>query len=377
MSKDNTLWMGDIKPWMNESLIMNSFLYYNVKPSGVKLIKDKKTNINRNYCFINFKSVEDANYALTNLNGKQLPNLKFTFKLNWADYHSAFTKSVYVGNLNLKVDDIELYNLFKQKYESVHHASVITDKGISKGYGFVIFRGEEDYKRSLNEMNGITFHGTKIKVKEQKRKEEDNINIIYSNTYNKFVNNQSLPSTNNSYIQKNDIKNVIEFKTPKRINNNIIFNNINLNNNENIDQKFPTNSLDNININYNQNININTNNSQNNYIINNFSFNENINIPSYNKESTEKINIKGPNHSSSIGQYSPSPSETSCCSLNSGSNSNKLIESPIKTKSKARLEDLEKIDDPTLLKYINASIHKTFDYYRNLYSIGGSRPKSK
>ena len=31
----------------------------------------------------------------------------------------------------------------------------------------------------------------------------------YKNTYNKFVNNQNLPSTNNSYIQKNDIKNDI------------------------------------------------------------------------------------------------------------------------------------------------------------------------
>ena len=186
MSDENTLWMGDIEPWMDESIIINSFLHFNIYPLNVKLIKDKKTNINRNYCFVTFKNIEDAKNALFNLNGNKLPNANIIFKLNKAEYQTVTTKTVYVGNLHLKVGDNELYKLFSQQYKSVHHAYVISEKGVSKGYGFVIFKNEDDYFKCLKEMNGFNFYGNNIKVREKRKKDEDN-NKISNNMIGKKI----------------------------------------------------------------------------------------------------------------------------------------------------------------------------------------------
>ena len=173
MSTDNNLWMGDIQSWMDEAFILKCFNIYNINPTSVKLIHDKNTNELKNYCFISFENIEEANKCLIMLNGKSIPGTQIKFKLNWANYFSTFNKSVYVGNLSPDVDDISLFKLFKEKYPSVHHASVITDKGKSKGFGFILFTGEKDYEKCLNEMNGITFHGNIIKVNGLKKKEDD------------------------------------------------------------------------------------------------------------------------------------------------------------------------------------------------------------
>ena len=191
MSMDNNLWMGGIQPWMDEIFIMQAFNKYNFFPAGIKLIHDKITKELKNYCFVNFKTIEEANKCLIFLTGKTIPNTQIKFRLNWANYFSTFNKSVYVGNLSPDVDDISLYKLFKEKYPSVHHASVITDKGISKGFGFILFRGEEDYEKCLKEMNGTLFHGNIIKVNEQKKNNKNNNNESFTFGSNNDIENDN------------------------------------------------------------------------------------------------------------------------------------------------------------------------------------------
>ena len=142
MSINSIIWMGDIEPTMKEDDIMNFFKEFNIKPQSIKFIKDKITNKNKNYCFLYFQTIKEANTVLFNLNGKKIPGTPYTFRLNWANGRSSINKSAYVGNLNPKVDDIKLYNLFKAKYPTVQHASVVTENGKSKGYGFVLFNGK-------------------------------------------------------------------------------------------------------------------------------------------------------------------------------------------------------------------------------------------
>ena len=204
MSMDKNLWMGDVKPWMDESFIMQAFNHYNFFPQNIKLIHDKVTKELKNYCFVNFQTIEEANKCLLFLTGKTIPNTQIKFKLNWANYFSAFNKSVYVGNLSPDVDDISLYKLFKEKYPSVHHASVISDKGVSKGFGFIQFKGEEDYEKCLKEMNGTLFHGNIIKVNEQKKSNKNN----HYNGNSSYDNSNDYENDNENYSGSNDNSNM-------------------------------------------------------------------------------------------------------------------------------------------------------------------------
>ena len=422
MSTDNNLWMGDIKPWMDESFILGSFNYYNINPLSVKLIHDRNTNQLKNFCFINFENVEEANRCLIMLNGKQIPNnknIQIKFKLNWANYFSSFNKSVYVGNLSPDVDDISLYNLFKEKYSSVHHASVITDKGKSKGYGFILFRGEKDYEKCLNEMNGITFHGNKIKVSEQRKKDDD----IKTNNFN-FNSNEN--NENNIYNFNNSINNSHHRQSKKNNNNNInnneqsSLNNIynlnkinkikfinsqlsnNINNRSNINNYHTdTNSYMNQNNNNNNNqniinniININNINKINNinyindinniynktHIINNNNNNLNVN-KGLNNSSNNSINrnmLDMPNQPSlySNNNYSKDNNENEANIINNNNqimnNINNINNNYNKNSKKDKtpdykLEIFNKYDNASLKKKINENLGKMYNYYMEIY----------
>ena len=164
MKTENILWMGDIEPWMNELVIKKSFIENGFEPKNIKFIKDKKYNIFQNYCFIYFDNILDASNALCTLNGKKILNSNVNFKLNWANKNSENYKNVYVGNLPTKVTDVELYNFFKSKYPSVHHASIVRENGISKKFGFINFIDDEEYQKCLKEMDGAVFHNNIIRV---------------------------------------------------------------------------------------------------------------------------------------------------------------------------------------------------------------------
>ena len=203
MNTEGTLWMGDIEPWMDESFIIDSFKDYGFKPKNVKLIIDKRLNKFKNFCFVNFNNLKEANYALFNLNAKKIPKTDMLFKLNLTKNNSENYKNAYVGNLSPQINDFELYNYFKSKYPSVYYASIITDKGISRGYGFVHFSKEEEYQQCLKEMDGTLFHNKIIKVKEKKNSDES-----IKRKYN-FANNINyFPYLNNKFISSfyTDIK---------------------------------------------------------------------------------------------------------------------------------------------------------------------------
>jgi len=240
MNSNNTLWMGDIFPWMTETFILDSFNKYEKKPSSIKLIKDKKTNKIKNYCFIIFPNIKKANDALFELNGKPIINTQLTFKLNWANYNISNYKSLYVENLKSDVNDNELYNFFKKKYESVINANVIKENGISQGYGIILFKNENEYFKCLNEMNNTIFHGNKIQVKEKKKKEEKdflnnnnyNNNCNFNNSFS--TNTQSLSSSSSGNLSLLDNINYSINFYPKNKNFDLIcYNNTKNNNNNN------------------------------------------------------------------------------------------------------------------------------------------------
>lgn len=328
MSIENTLWMSDIEPWMNEEIIMKSFKEYGFHPTSIKMIKDRKLNKIRNYCFINFDNIFEANRALIQLNGKNLPHSNIKFKLNWANLNSRENPNVYVGNLSPEVDDIELYTLFKERYPSVHHASIITDKGISKGFGFVHFKEKRDYEKCLKEMDGFIFHNKCIKVKERKKK---NINVVEEKKINTKNNNK------NSNCKINDL------------NINLVNNNTNLDNN-------------------NSNHYFNVNNNCNYSYYNSSCFNMNqmnqINIK-LNNISSFYSNNRREEESSFTDNESTFSSQEKVQDLSlSNSNSNSNFINQQKRIFINNLELLESDDQIELLRNIQESVDKMFEHYK-------------
>ena len=189
MKTENSLWMGDIEPWMDELFIRNSFIECGFNPNKITLIKDKRFERNKNFCFVDFNSFQEATNALFYLNSKIIPKTNIFFKLNIAKNNEKFkfSKNLYVGNLTPRINDIDLYNIFKTKYPSVYYASIITDNGVSRGYGFVHFSKEDEYKRCIKEMNGMVLDNKIIKVSE-KTNNNSYKNNEASNKFN-YINN--------------------------------------------------------------------------------------------------------------------------------------------------------------------------------------------
>lgn len=243
---ESTLWMGDIEPWMTREIILESFFEYGLKPSSIKMIKDHQFNSIKNYCFVNFDSITEANKAIISLNGKNIPKTNINFKLNWANKHCEMNRNLYVGNLPNDIDDLQLFNIFKEKYQSIHHVSIMTDNGQSKGYGFIQFTDKYDYDKCLKEMNGYVIKGKAIIIRERKKKKNDeknnnNMNNVYRfNKINRPINNTS---SNNNISSKqfinNNIYNITKNQNISEINNSIFVRN---NDNSGINPFFSINN---------------------------------------------------------------------------------------------------------------------------------------
>ena len=156
--------MGNLEEWMDEEKIIKFFNEYNFSPKSIQIIKNKRKNGLSNFCFVTFFDKYEANDALVKLDGKQIPNTNSTFKLKLANSNSE-SIDVYVGNLSEKIDNLELYNLFKEKYPSVHHTSIITRNNISEGYGFINFLEKEESEKCIKEMDGFIFYNKPLRVK--------------------------------------------------------------------------------------------------------------------------------------------------------------------------------------------------------------------
>jgi RNA recognition motif-containing protein len=75
--------------------------------------------------------------------------------------------NIYVGNLDYKVEEQELEQLFSE-YGAVSSVNIITDKftGRSKGFGFVVMDDDSEAKSAIDDLDGKTVGTREIRVNE-------------------------------------------------------------------------------------------------------------------------------------------------------------------------------------------------------------------
>jgi RNA recognition motif-containing protein len=75
--------------------------------------------------------------------------------------------NIFVANLNYKIQDAELRQLFEE-YGTVTSARVIMDRetGRSKGYGFVEMSDDSEAEQAIRMINGQDIQGKQVAVKQ-------------------------------------------------------------------------------------------------------------------------------------------------------------------------------------------------------------------
>ena len=357
MNEDNCLWMGDIDPIMDESIIRTFFQFYNFNPINIRLIKNNEENKKKTYCFVYFKNIYEANRILNQLNGKPIPNTSLKFKLNWANYITSDIKIIFVGNLNPLVDDISLLNFFKSKYKSVSKAKVITENGKSKRYGFVTFKKGNDYRKCLIEMNGVFFEGTNIRVKEYIKKDEgenENVKNIQQNIKSNITNNQP-----KLYNKINNINNCIKLlKTNNFNSSNFLYFSSQINKINWINNANPIEDV-NIGINHNNDITINSKNKW---------FNQNKSVNNYEEKNNK---IKFNNCNNCISECNIFINNVNNVYKKDNIINNKINKS--KNSKVQKLEILEEFDEKTLMIKIKENLDKMLKYYKESLLISGNK----
>ena len=81
--------------------------------------------------------------------------------------------NIYVGNLDYKVSEDELQNLFEE-YGTVKSSKIITDKftGKSKGFGFIEMDDSSEANEAINDLNGSVVGDREIVVNEARPRKE-------------------------------------------------------------------------------------------------------------------------------------------------------------------------------------------------------------
>ena len=81
--------------------------------------------------------------------------------------------NIYVGNLDFKVNDNDLKEIFA-KYGEVKSSKVITDKysGKSKGFGFVEMENTAEAKKAIDKLNGTTYANRELVVNEARPRKQ-------------------------------------------------------------------------------------------------------------------------------------------------------------------------------------------------------------
>ncbi|GME84494.1 unnamed protein product [[Candida] boidinii] len=221
------LWMGELDPRWDETIIRQIWTSI-LSPMGiifhsVKVIRDKQalsTGLsNSGYCFLKFHNFDDATKVLNNFNGQPIPGTNNTryFRLNWASSSNQLLGgsqptvashefNIFVGDLNQDVKESTLFQIFQTRFPSTSGVRIMVDPitGNSKGYGFIKFLNEEEQKRALVEMQGMSVNGRPIRVSTA-TKSSSTVGSGQSNSPQPSIIGATTPTTSASNLSNNGV----------------------------------------------------------------------------------------------------------------------------------------------------------------------------
>lgn len=154
-NQEATLYIGNCDLKVTEEILWELFLQCGPVVS-VQIPRDKITGDHNGYGFVEFKSEEDADYAikimhLTKLYGKPIKVNKASQDKRTQDVGA----NLFIGNLDPDVDEKTLFDTFNT-FGLILSTKVARDPetGASKNHGFVSYDSFESSDAAIAAMNG-------------------------------------------------------------------------------------------------------------------------------------------------------------------------------------------------------------------------------
>lgn len=168
-----SLYVGNLDPQVTEPLLYELFIQ--VGPvKQLNLPKDRILREHQGFGFVEFKTIEDAEYALNILRGVRLYGR--TLKINKIEAPSASKASaidfkpsmsvgarIFVGNLNPLADSKYLKEVFSSFGDIIGDPEVVIEDK-SYNHAFIEFADFESSDLAIEKLNGATLMNNKLRI---------------------------------------------------------------------------------------------------------------------------------------------------------------------------------------------------------------------
>lgn len=155
-NQDATAYVGNLDAQVSEELLWELFVQAG-PVVNVYVPKDRVTGLHQGYGFVEFRSEEDADYAIKILNMIKLYGKPIRVNKASQDKKSLDVgANLFVGNLDPDVDEKLLYDTFSAFGVIVTNPKIMRDPdtGNSRGFGFVSYDSFETSDAAIEAMNG-------------------------------------------------------------------------------------------------------------------------------------------------------------------------------------------------------------------------------
>lgn len=155
-NQEATVYAGNLDPQVTEELLWELFVQAG-PVVNVYVPKDRVTNLHQGYGFVEFRSEEDADYAIKILNMIKLYGKPIRVNKASQDKKSLDVgANLFIGNLDPDVDEKLLYDTFSAFGVIVTNPKIMRDPetGNSRGFGFISYDSFETSDAAIEAMNG-------------------------------------------------------------------------------------------------------------------------------------------------------------------------------------------------------------------------------
>merc|ERR1719235_1627165 len=163
-NSNTTVYVGNIDVRADDGII--SELFSQAGPvAHVHIPRDRVTGIRQGYGFVEFRSREDAEYAVKILNMIRLYGRPLRVNMTLSDTVKNDGAKIFIRNLDQNIDEKVLFETFSSFGTITDTPKLIKDVGNTyKGHGFISFANFEAADAAINAMNGQYLMNRKITV---------------------------------------------------------------------------------------------------------------------------------------------------------------------------------------------------------------------